>query len=175
MEQVNKMAIKRIAVLMTLLAGSATAQGITVSFTDGAPKDRFELTNLSCDLENVALSIDLTATPAGLIFDVTGSGAGVEVYQPVEVVAGPIAVAPITDGAQILAMSIPSFPRGASYTLTADLDDTVSNRQITVVGSEMLGAMANFTIDEVAVAAPFDDRGKALINFEEAGIICPTS
>jgi len=167
--------MKYITFLLAMTASSSVAESVSVSFSDGAPKDRFELSNLSCDLENVILSIDLTQTPAGLIFDVTGTGAGVEVFQPVEVTAGTLSVAPVTDGAQMLVMSIPSFPRGAKYTLTADLDDTVSGRQITVSGSEMLGATVSLTMAEVQAIAPFADNGEAIVDLANAGIPCPMS
>ena len=54
-----------------LLAGPAAAD-LEVTFRDGAPKDRFSITNSgTCDLSAMSVLIDLSSSPAGLIFDVT--------------------------------------------------------------------------------------------------------
>ncbi len=158
----------------TLLATSSYAD-VSVAFRDGAPKDRITLTNEGCDLSNATLTIDLTATPAGLIFDVTSAGAGVEVFQPVEVTAGTISVRPVVDGAQVLVMDIPSFPKGSVFSLTADLDDTVSNRQITVNGSEMIGASVSLVMADGIKTAPFGSDGTATLALSAGNGSCPTS
>ena len=167
--------LKSLTFALIATAGIAQAQGLTVTFADGAPKDRFELINEGCALQDVAIAIDLTDTPAGLIFDVTASGAGVEVFQPVEVTAGTMNVSAITDGAQQLQLTVPSFPSDTTYSLTADLDDTVSNRQITVSGSEMLGARVLLTAGEVQAVAPFDANGRAMIDLANLGFGCPSA
>jgi len=62
---------------------------VTVRFEESAPKDRFTITNDGpCPMGEVAVVIDLGASAAGLIFDVTGTGAGVSVFQPMELVRG---------------------------------------------------------------------------------------
>ena len=50
---------------------------LDVRFLEGAPKDRFIFHNNSnCSLETARLVLDLSGSSAGLIFDVTGKGAG---------------------------------------------------------------------------------------------------
>ena len=167
--------LRIIAICATPLLASSSYGDVSVAFRDGAPKDRITLTNDGCDLINATLTIDLSATPAGLIFDVTSAGAGVEVYQPVEVTAGAIIVQPVVDGAQMLIMDIPSFPKGSVFSLTADLDDTVSNRQITVNGSEMVGASVSLALADVVRSAPFGSDGTAMLALTPANGGCPTS
>ena len=166
---------RTLAICATTLLASSSYADISVSFRDGAPKDRITLTNDACDLTNATLTIDLAETPAGLIFDVTSAGAGVEVFQPVEVTAGAITVRPVVDGAQVLIMDIPSFPRGSAFSLTADLDDTVSNRQITVSGSEMIGASVSLAVAGGVQSAPFRSDGIATLALTGSNGGCPAS
>lgn len=80
----------RLAALAFLIAlPSAAIADLTVSFRDGAPKDRFTLSyDGVCALDDLDVQIDLGTAPAGLIFDTSGAGAGVEVFQPLEWVVG---------------------------------------------------------------------------------------
>ncbi len=127
---------------LTILAAPAWA-GIELRFLEGAPKDRFEITNTSsCDLTNQVLTIDMSNSNAGLIFDVTGQGAGVEVFQPFEVVAGGSSLSSlpdIKDGDAIMTLAVLSLSVGEVIAFTIDVDDTAGNREITVTGSELAG------------------------------------
>lgn len=81
----------RIAALLTMLVSltSPALADVQVRFDEGAPKDRFTVTNIGgCALGPTAVTIDLEGSPYGLIFDVTDRGAGVEVFQPFEVSTG---------------------------------------------------------------------------------------
>ena len=70
---------------LALAVGSPVGADITVRFDEGAPKDRFSITNQgACPLGEVAVTLDLGASAAGLIFDVTSLGAGVSVFQPLK-------------------------------------------------------------------------------------------
>ena len=142
-----------IPVLIALLPAAATAD-ILITFTEGAPKDRFTLENLGCDLGQVDLTINLATAPAGLIFDVTGRGAGVEVFQPVEVVAGTVTFSDVTDGDQVLNLSLFDFKSGDTAAISADLDDTQAAGalgQIRVAGSEIAGASVASEGGEVGI------------------------
>jgi len=69
-----------LATALTLCATPAFAD-IEVTFLESAPKDRFTFTNTgACDLGPAVLSLDLAGSAAGLIFDTSGAGAGVEVF-----------------------------------------------------------------------------------------------
>jgi hypothetical protein len=60
-----------LACALALQAAPALAQ-VGVRFVEGAPKDRFEFTNRSaCALANTEITLDLSTSPAGLIFDTT--------------------------------------------------------------------------------------------------------
>ena len=70
------------------LSSPATAD-LQVEFVEGAPKDRFVFTNVGdCALGAGQFEIDFVNSSAGLIFDVTNEGAGVEVFQPFEITVG---------------------------------------------------------------------------------------
>lgn len=133
------------AVLAVLMSGEAFAD-IVVEFDEGAPKDRFTIVNAGdCPLNDVTVTIDLGASASGLIFDVTASGAGVQVFQPLELVSGRDMlgeVPRIGDGDNSIALPVASFAPGAEIAFTIDVDDTVGTREITVSGAEIEGAKA---------------------------------
>ena len=132
----------------------------SVSFRDGAPKDRFTLTyDGACALDQIQVEIDLGTAPAGLIFDTTAAGAGVEVYQPLEWVSGSATTSQVSDGDTALVVTLDNLQPGEARAFTIDLDDTTSQRQITVDGSEMAGA----TLRAAGVTALFDQTGTATL------------
>lgn len=149
-------------------ASATTAQAdIVVRFADGAPKDRFTIINTAaCATGPLAVTLDLIGSPAGLIFDVTGDGAGVEVFQPFELTAGADmvdGVGEVADGDQILTLLMSQMEAGAEVSFTIDVDDTAGTREITVTGSEIAGALAMVTTDTVLSDAVFDGSGQAQI------------
>ena len=114
-------------------------------FSEGAPKDRFSFKNDSaCDLTDLSIEIDLSASSARLIFDTTGEGAGVEVFQPFEKVNGEFELAgQVTDGQQQLTLQIERFAAGETISFTIDVDDTLTASElgnIRVSSSEMQGS-----------------------------------
>ena len=133
--------MKHLALIFALTPMAAHAD-INLEFQEGAPKDRFIIENNLCSLSDVTLTIDLSTAPAGLIFDVTDQGAGVEVYQPVELESGTAILTEVTDGSQRLQLRMPEFALGDAITVSADLDDTMPNSnlgQIRVANSEIAG------------------------------------
>lgn len=137
-----------------MAAAPALAQ-VDLKFIEGAPKDRFVLTNQSdCLLDGQDLVLDLRATTGKLIFDVTSAGAGVEVFQPLEMTSGAdklSAVPSVMDGDQTIAFNLAGFGPGDAIAFTIDVDDTLGAREITVTGSEMDGAV--LTLDGATVGA----------------------
>lgn len=125
------------------LAGQAHAD-IEVRFQEGAPKDRFTITNTSaCPLGALDVTIDLSGSSAGLVFDVTAQGAGVEVFQPFELVAGRenLATTPqVRDGDNAVTLELSRLGQGQSVAFTIDVDDTIGAREITVSRAEITGA-----------------------------------
>ena len=141
-------------------ATPAFSADLIVSFRDGAPKDRFTLTyDGSCASEATQVDIDLGTAPAGLIFDITSAGAGVEVFQPLEWVVGSARTTAVTDGDTMVSLELDPLAPGETLAFTVDIDDTTSNRQITVNGSEMVGA----TLRAGGQEALFDANGTARI------------
>lgn len=154
------------ALIATLGATAANAE-VTVTFRDGAPKDRFTITqNAACATGPATLKIDLATAPAGLIFDTTGSGAGVEVFQPFEWVSAPssaAAVPEVGDGDTTLELDLDDLKPQIPLIFTIDLDDTTSTRQITVSGSEVAGAQVTLTAGNIISTGTFDASGTATI------------
>ena len=152
-------------VCAVLIAPSLASADLRVSFIEGAPKDRFEILNTgACAVAASSVLLDLSTSAAGLIFDVTDKGAGVEVFQPLEIVAGADALVTtpeVRDGQNQIQFDIASLDPGQAIGFTIDVDDTLGSRAITVSRSEIEGArvvmlsndkegVADFTRDAVA-------------------------
>lgn len=154
-------------ILVFCLTATTAQANIAVRFDEGAPKDSFTITNTgACRDTPLSVSIDLQPSPAGLIFDVTGAGAGVEVFQPFEVTAGSDLVVgsdPILDGDQFLTLYVAPMEQGDVVSFTIDLDDTGGGREITVSGAEIAGATVTVSTAGAFARAAFDDTAQALV------------
>lgn len=154
------------AVTLLFGASASAAADLRVTFIEGAPKDRFVIANGSdCPLDLKSVTIELSGSPHGLIFDVTDTGAGVQVFQPFELVAGEKfvrAVSKIRDGDTSVRLDVRTLPAREKIAFTIDIDDTVRNQETIVSDSEIAGARVNvqiggnnadaaFTADAVAV------------------------
>jgi hypothetical protein len=140
---------------------------LSVRFIEGAPKDRFEIKNFgACAVTASTLTLDLTTSQGALIFDVTGSGAGVEVFQPFEVIDGREALTTlpnIVDGQNSIDLPISTLGSGASIAFTIDVDDTLGAREITVTGSEISGATVKLAGADVPQSALFGFDAQAQV------------
>ncbi len=138
---------------------------LNVRFSEGAPKDRFTLENTStCALEDTAIVLDLSTSPAGLIFDVTAQGSGVEVFQPFQMVEGAQALKSepvVTDGQSQITLDVGLLAPGQAIAFTIDVDDTLGQRAITVSGSEIAGATVSFAKADVSGTATFSKQAQA--------------
>jgi hypothetical protein len=147
------------------LATTPVFADITVRFQESAPKDRFVISS-SCAISDMAMSIDLTGSAGSLIFDVTAEGAGVEVFQPVEVQAGQASVPAVRDGDQVLAFNVSALPATADVIISADLDDVLpqsSLGQIRVSGSELDGARIAIEFEGQRQEASFENGTNQVI------------
>ncbi len=158
--------------LTTLIALTATPAfaGLDAQFIEGAPKDRFTFTNTStCDLGPTTLTLDLAGSAAGLIFDTTGSGAGVEVFQPYQTVAGAgslAKVSKVSDGDTQITLTLTGLPPQQSVAFTIDVDDTLVKSalgQIRVDNSEIAGATLTLKTGETQHNGVFDTTSRASI------------
>jgi len=158
--------MKRLAVLLALLASPALAD-IRVDFDEGAPVDRFTILNTgTCALDAATVTIDLAGSAGRLIFDVTATGAGVEVFQPFRVVAGGGALSAlpvVSDGDRAVALAIRSLAPGERVAFTIDVDDTTSARGIMVAGSEIDGAMVRVEAGEGSAEGRFGEDSAATV------------
>lgn len=130
--------------LILISLATAPRADLLVAFTEGAPKDSFSIVNQgACALKQKALLIDLGGSAAGLIFDVTGAGAGEQVFQPLEFVLGRenLLDAPhVSDGDTRILLRIKDLAPGAEIRFTIDVDDTLGERGTIVSGAEIEGA-----------------------------------
>lgn len=148
------------------VAGAAQAD-VAVRFVEGAPKDAFSFEAVTaCASGPLEITLDLAGSAAGLVFDVTGAGAGVEVFQPFELVSGAALVvdAPVVaDGDQSLEMSLSALPMGIPVRFTIDVDDTLGARGITVSGGEIAGATVSVMQDGRVATGVFGSDARALV------------
>ncbi|KIN61320.1 putative aggregation factor core [Sulfitobacter noctilucae] len=157
----------KLASLMLALTATQLLADITVQFDEGAPKDRFTLTNAgACTLPAVTVTLDIGMAPAGLIFDVTGTGAGVQVFQPFDLVQGAalLGSAPVVrDGDSVIELPLTGLDVGESVAFTIDVDDTGTHRQTVVSGSEMSGAEVRITMAGQQMRGVFGDTATARV------------
>ncbi|WP_370401702.1 aggregation factor core [Sulfitobacter sp. JB4-11] len=157
----------RLTLCTLMLSATAAAADLTVRFEEGAPKDRFTLTNTGdCALPAMVVTLDLGTAPAGLIFDVTGAGAGVQVFQPFEVVAGAdalIEVPRVLDGDTAVRLRLSGLAAGADVAFTVDVDDTGGGREITVTGSEIAGASLRVALGGGMQSGVMDATARATV------------
>ena len=146
---------------------------LQVRFDEGAPKDRFSFSNVGeCDIGSTTLSIDLSGSPYGLIFDVTGTGAGVEVFQPFEVVDGSEnlrAMPLVQDGDNQVSLELVGLKPGETLAFTIDVDDTKNNREITVSNSEFTGTRIVAKTEQETSDAFFEETTVAEITLQGCG------
>ncbi|WP_171230313.1 aggregation factor core [Ruegeria sp. HKCCA4008] len=151
-----------IAATLGFFAATSLQAGVQIRFVEGAPKDRFVLTNVgTCDVVASTVKIDLSQSAGRLIFDVTEKGAGVEVFQPLEFVEGADALRQlpsVVDGQNTIELEIASLAAGEQLAFTIDVDDTIGQREITVSGSEIEGAMVSYTVSDETNTATFSSE-----------------
>ena len=160
--------MKHISALILFFAVSTPALAdLQVQFDEGAPKDRFTISNLGdCEMGATLVSIDLSGSPYGLIFDTTGSGAGVQVFQPFELTAGKDKLASIPvvkDGQNKITLDLLGLKPREVVSFTIDVDDTVNNREITVADAEIAGATIAAKNARGTVKASFQKDAKATL------------
>jgi uncharacterized heparinase superfamily protein len=155
------------ALMIATMATTVALADVHVTFRDGAPKDMFTIANLgACSTGPMTLTIDLATAPVGLIFDITNEGEGVEVSQPFELVSGAefvIGSSPVSDGDQSLTLELSDMAPNAEVRFTIDMDDTSGGREITVNGSETVGAMILIASRSVQAEGTFDETGIARV------------
>lgn len=158
--------------LLICMTSASVFANVEIQFRDGAPKDKFTISNNSqCTLQDIQLNIDLTDSLGALIFDTTASGQGVEVYQPFEVTKGSITLAStntVKDGDKQLPLFIQSIQANETASFTIDVDDTLTNSElgnIRVTSSEIANGTASLTLKgSETIKATFDNNGKAMVS-----------
>lgn len=166
---------KRLCLITSLSLVSTTAlhADLSVEFREGAPKDRFVFTNIGdCTLDAPRISVDLSGSASGVIFDTTSTGKGVEVFQPFQVVTGAeylTSDVSVLDGDQTVSLNLDQLGKGQAFAFTIDVDDTAGSREITVSGSELMGATVSMQTSNGNYTATFDDTSTAILKLAD----CP--
>lgn len=150
------------------LTASQSHADIQLEFFEGAPKDTFVLTNEgSCLINNALVKIDLSGAKAGLIFDVTAKGSGVEVFQPFKITSGSelfSTLPAISDGDQSISLDLKSFGPDETVTFTIDVDDTGGEREITVSESEFEGVSVSAIINDELFSTTLQDGSEVRLS-----------
>lgn len=151
----------------SLCVAQTAAADLAVAFDEGAPKDRFTFQNIgNCPISGAVLTLDLSGSAAGLIFDVTGQGAGVEVFQPLDVVDGADALAGLPtarDGDTQVAIDIVALAPGDAIAFTIDVDDTAGGREITVSDAEIQGASVRIDLAGATSTGVFEADARTMV------------
>ena len=147
----------------TAVAGiSGCSTDLQVRFIEGAPVDRFVVSNVSDrDYAVSEVVFDLTRSKGQLIFDTESGGAGVEVFQPFVSEGTKVDV---PDGATGLRVPMDGLAAGAEVSFTIDVDDQLTRSelgQIRVSGSEMAETRVTFMVGTIPFHASFDDQNVA--------------
>lgn len=159
-----------LALLFVPVPALAEACGprLVVTFTEGAPADRFTLVNASDPGWAITeVEIDLGPSRGRLIFDVTERGAGESVYQPFEEARGSARIAnrtDISDGDSVMTLQFSQFAPGDDYSFTIDLDDTAGFAPTVVSTDEIAEGRVRATFTgrgEVTKDALFEDNSEA--------------
>lgn len=160
------MKISVLAIFGAISASPAFAD-IQVDFIEGAPKDRFVISNNGkCDLGASKITIDLAGSAGRLIFDVTDQGEGVEVFQPFELVSGSDALAglpTVRDGDKAVVLNLKKLAAGNQISFTIDVDDTNGAREITVSNAEIEGASVSHEYGGNSYSGVFSNKSKAIL------------
>ena len=150
-----------------VVATGAAAAEVKIRFDEGAPKDRFSITNMSaCNFGPLKIKIDLAPSPYGLIFDVSASGAGVEVFQPLEIVQGRqnlASIPTIRDGDNAITLQLLKLDASQTVSFTIDIDDTVEARGITVADGEIAKARVELSQGDFTSGSDFGGNAIALV------------
>lgn len=164
----------RLALGLQLLIPSAALADLRVSYVDNSP-DVITIENRSgCDLGPFELVVDLGRSPAGLIFDTSGTGAGYAAFAPLEIIGGAeqvTGISAVTDGDSRLLLELDFLSGGASVALAVDVDDTstasAGGRTI-IAGSEIAGAVAEARLTAGGPSYPgiFGTDGVAIVPLE---------
>lgn len=152
---------------LALCAATTGNADINVTFSEGAPKDAFSFSATDgCLSGPVEITLDLSGSDAGLIFDVSQLGQGVEVYQPFELVSGGdlvTGVSEVADGDTSLTLNLTALPVEQPVRFTIDLDDTIGAREITVSGAEIAGASVIVTAGGIGMTGTFGSDARAVV------------
>ncbi len=152
-------------------ASMSAHASMAVKFVESAPKDWFSFTNNSdCGLMDIKVTVDLSNSVGQLIFDTTGSGAGVEVYQPFEIREGRISLNAgnnVVDGDRMLTLNIEVLNPGDTASFTIDVDDTLPRSELgqtRVSSSEIAQARVSVKVgDSQSTEAVFDETSQARV------------
>jgi len=151
--------------LALCLAGPAAAQ-IEAQFTEGTPKDMFTLTNTGCPLRDAAVVVDMTGSYGSLIFDTEGSADGSDAPQPFEAVSGTLRDVLVEDGASVLRLHVPEWPKGGEVSFTLDVDDVLRHGELgrtQISGGEVAGTEIRISTEDASGFGVFDNTRRATL------------
>lgn len=154
------------ACTMSSAVQAECVRALTMTFTESAPRDRFDIIHTATGVVLESIRIDLANSAGGLIFDTENGGAGVEVFQPFESADG-LTTQAIADGAEVIDFRVGALQTGSRTGFSIDVDDRKENSdlgQIRVTGGELQGASVLFMLaNGDALEAVFDKDNRAKV------------
>ena len=154
---------------------------LAARFVESAPKDRFQIDNLSSGRWSItSITFELETAQGKLIFDTDDGGGGREVFQPFEEVrfasdlryAKLRRLSQLTDGGSVLNLDFQNFEPDERFAFTIDVDDQLAGGsqlgEIRVTGGELQGAtlrfvLASLTGQIVSASTQFDKNNQAIL------------
>lgn len=176
--QMRRSILLSLVMMIAPAVAQACGPAVEIEFTEGAPKDRFEIRNVSNGAWGLtSLSIQLAGSKGDLVFDTAPGGEGLSVYQPFEVQSGAADVSlrgvpAVRDGDRAMDLEFDAFWSGKNFDFTIDLDDRLpvsEYGQTMISGAEIEGAVviASF-VDQDGVASvqkgTFGSDARAVLN-----------
>jgi hypothetical protein len=154
--------------LITLIASAApllvVAQttckvDVTFTFTESAPRDRFEIRNDSSAGQPIQRArLELNGSAGRLFFDTAQGGAGVDVFQPFQVDSGEarLATVPVVkDGSDRIDLAFERFEPSQRFQFSIDVDDRLGDSDMgptRVSGRELEGALLTVVVGPAGVS-----------------------
>jgi len=161
--------------LVVCFASSARACGpkVEIRFFESSDGDLFEVINRSQEPWLISsITIYLSGSSGGLIFDTASGGSGASMHAPLEIVSGDVGfmgASPVEDGSEIVSLQFSRFLPGMKFLFAVDVDDRLGDSefgQAVISGPELEGARASAELQmksgrKARAKGSFGDNGEA--------------
>lgn len=166
------------AALLCVLGAPLHAEGLTVQFQDGDPRDRLIIFNQGCPLNDAEIRVDFSTSTGRLVIDTAYGGGGTRDPAPIELIEGQAVLRPVTDGDQSLTLENVTLPNLGALVVTMDVDDrtaTFEGDRVVASGSEIAGTEITFAINATTTRVTLNTFGQATLELPPSAGACALS